>query len=104
MTAPITQAMKPDRLAANIAKARKVADAAAAFAKSLERSGGQYLRRQLLDELDLCEAAIDLWDDGDALAQKEAIYSEMGWDSEGFPVEPLAGFTARELAMQERFA
>jgi hypothetical protein len=73
--------------ARQIANALKLAKAAQAYADALKQSRGQYTGSVEYLEFELCNAAIDVADDGDFLARRNDIATENGWDAEGYPVD-----------------
>lgn len=81
-----------DRIASEIAAAERVADIAANYARHLKALGKRSTSTEW-DCFQLCNAIIDLFDDGDALSARQIIMDENGWDEHGNPVrsEPYGG-------------
>ena len=75
MNAPA--ALKPDRYATNIARAKAMHEASGNLLAALTRSAGKYSTSALEAEIALCDAAIQLWDDGDALTARDNLKSEL---------------------------
>lgn len=69
------------------AKAAKLAAIAAQLSHRLKASGDKYTTRAQIDLFDLCNAVIDLIDDGDCMAQRESLMDELRCDEDGNPVD-----------------
>src|SRR6185312_2944037 len=76
----------PNRYATNIARAKAMHETAGNLLAALTRSAGKYSTSALEAEIALCDAAIQLWDDGCALTARENLLTEIDED------EPLCGF------------
>lgn len=75
----------PDlRTALDIAHARKLAQAANELADILERNGRWSIASEWAG-LELCNAGIAMFDDGDFMVQREVFATELGVDEEGYP-------------------
>lgn len=72
-----------DRFATNLARAKAMHETAGNLLAALTRSGGKYSTSALWAEKALCQAACDLWDDGDAMAALENLRSELPEDDGG---------------------
>ena len=73
MTPPLTL----DRQASNIAKVRALHELSGNLLAALTRSGGDYTTQALRAEIALCDAAIAMWDDGDARVARENLLHEL---------------------------
>ena len=73
-------------------KARAIRDAAGELHMSLHLSGNRWNRAQQGYMLKLCNAIIDLIDDGDCLAERERMMDELRCDEGGNPVSDLVPF------------
>lgn len=62
---------------ATIINARAMHEAAGNYLAAVTRSAGECSRNAMWAEKKLCEAAIDLWDDGDALTALENLLHDM---------------------------
>ena len=71
-------------------KAHAVAVAAFRLHKRLTATGGTYTERAQYRLLHLCNALIDLIDDGDCLTQREILMDELRCDEGGNPLGPEA--------------
>ena len=69
-------------------KARAIRDAAGELHISLHLSGNTWNRAQQDYLFKLCNAIIDMIDDGDCIAQREVLMGELGCDEDGNPVPP----------------
>ena len=76
-------------------KARAIRNAAGELHISLHLSGGEYHRAQQDYMLKLCNAVIDLIDDGDCLAERERMMGELRCDEGGNPLPPEPSDLAR---------
>jgi hypothetical protein len=81
MNAPA--ALKPDRYATNIARAKAMHEASGNLLAALTKSGGKYSTSAIQAEIALCDAAIQLWDDGDALTARDNLKSELPEEPSG---------------------
>lgn len=77
MNAPFLPPATAAIYAARIAKARELHDATGNLLAALTRSAGKYSTAALRAEIALCDAAIQLWDDGDALTARENLVAEL---------------------------
>lgn len=80
------QARDSERRARNQSYAFAVADTAIKLHSTLERSKGEYSIAAQRRLLDLCNALIDLIDDGDAMACRETIMWDLNCDERGEPL------------------
>ena len=71
-------------------KARAIAAAAFHLYDRLSASGGVYNERAQYRLLDLCNAVIDLIDDGDCAREREVLMDELRCDEDGNPLGPEA--------------
>lgn len=71
-------------------KAHAIAVAAFRLHERLTANGGTYTERAQYRLLDLCNAVIDLIDDGDCLQQREILMDELRCDEGGNPLGPEA--------------
>ena len=71
-------------------KARAIAVAAFRLHDRLESSGNTYTTSAQHRLLELCNAVIDLIDDGDCLTQREILMDELRCDEGGNPLGPEA--------------
>jgi len=67
----------PNRYATNIARAKAMHEASGNLLAALTRSAGKYSTPALEAEIALCDAAIQLWDDGDALTARDNLKTEL---------------------------
>lgn len=78
------------------AKARFLAAKALNLANALERGGDRYTTRAMYELLALCNATIDLIDDGDCMGQRDTLMEELRCDESGNPVnenwEPIGDY------------
>lgn len=77
-----------DVVSSDTQKAHAIAVAAFRLHERLTASGGVYTERAQYRLLDLCNAVIDLIDDGDCLTQRENLMWELRCDEYGNPVPP----------------
>lgn len=71
-------------------QATAIAVAASRLHGRLTASGGKWNERAQYALFDLCNAVIDLIDDGDCLAQREILMDELRCDENGNPLGPEA--------------
>lgn len=76
-------------------KASAIAAAAFQLYDRLTYSGGTYTERAQYRLLDLCNAVIDLIDDGDCLEQRGILMDELHCDEAGNPLPPEPDDLAR---------
>lgn len=77
----------PAPLKTEAEKAAAIEHAAYALRQALGRSNGKWTTRAQYDLLDLCNAVIDLIDDGDCMAQRESLMDDLRCDEDGNPVD-----------------
>lgn len=80
----IIAAPESQRAYTEMVKARAVKSAAKAYADALWQDN-KFTDRTEYARLKLCNAIIDLFDDGDALAVREIIMNELSIDEDGNP-------------------
>lgn len=77
----------PAPLKTEAEKAAAIEGAAFALRQALTRSNGKWTTRAQFDLLDLCNAVIDMIDDGDCMAEREIMMAELRCDEDGNPVD-----------------
>lgn len=79
-------ARKAARHAENLKAAHNVLQASLDLYRQLTTSGGEYREREQYRLFKLCNAMIDMIDDGDCLACRDILMDELRIDEDGNPV------------------